>query len=109
MQTTSVNNRISNATYTLSHNCLQEGCINFKYSPGDSSFLVEYVMQVFVSRAMNGYLPTKKSIIEHVHLLSNVHYFLYIDYRTDHTFSTLITKAQPVQPLYYINVITELL
>ena len=111
----SVNNLLSNAMYTLSHNYLQESCINSKFLPGGSSFLVESVTQasIFYSVLFPCYERIsafrKKSIIEHAYLLSNAHYFLYIDYWTGNAFSTLMTKAQSLQPLYYINVMTEVL
>ena len=78
----SVNNLLLNAMYTLSHNYLQEGCINSKFSPGGSSFLVESVTQVsiFYSVLFLCYERIsafrKKSIIEHAYLLSNSVYRL---------------------------------
>ena len=56
--------------YTLSHNYLQEGCINSKFSPGGNSFL-ESVTQasIFYSVLFPCYERIsafrKKSIIEH--------------------------------------------
>ena len=107
----SVNNLLLNAMYTLSHNYLQEGCINSKFSPGGSSFLVESVTQVSIFYsvlfcAMNGYLLSGKNPLSNMHIYYRI---LYIDYRTGNTFSTLMTKAQSLQPLYYINVMTEVL
>jgi len=108
----SVNDRLSNAMYTLSHNYLQEGCINSKFLPDVNSRILHTSFNILFH-----FLPVlwmddcllKKSIIEHTYLLSNAHYFLYIDYWTDNAFSSLMTKVQLLQPLYYINVITGLL
>ena len=101
--------------YTLSHDYLQEGCINSKFSPGGNSFL-ESVTQasIFYSVLFPCYEQIsafQKNPLSNmcITVLLNAHYFLYIDYRTGNAFSTLMTKAQPLQPLYYINVMTEVL
>jgi len=61
------------------------------------------------SHAMNGYLPTKNIYYRACVPIIERPLFLYIDYRTDHAFSTLMTKAQLIQPFYCINMITEVL